>query len=161
MSLGFVSIAKFEVTPGDKILVAGSTDGNVYVIDDPNKTYSITGLTFPESSYRPALLDFSKFGESSQEAHIFRYFEYEIDDEDIEVIVSYWLDPIDVDSPGDAKGELSMTRVANSSNRFRGFPKGGGYCNRLLIEIKIESTQGAATLRGINVVADPVSNLAR
>ncbi len=156
LGVGYVSLAIFEITPGNRIVVAGGTDGLVYVVDDPDKSQSVVGLNFPEAAFRPALIDFGQ----PEQARIFRYLEYEVNNLDAEIVVTYWLDPIDVENL-DEGTELIMSEVLGSANKFRGFTRFGGYCERLLVEIKATAGTEDVTLRSINVVADPASNLAR
>jgi hypothetical protein len=155
LSGAIASLATWEVGEGDTVLVGGGTDGNVYILDDLTGTYSITGLNFPEGNFRPALMDFGR----PDERNLFRYLEFEVSNENLPIEVRYWFDPVDVDNPGTGI-ILNMGKLTNSANRFRGFPTQGGFCQRLLVEIKILAGTEAGTIRGIVVKTDPVSNLA-
>ncbi len=155
LSGAIASLATWEVGEGDTVLVGGGTDGNVYILDDLTGTYSIAGLNFPEGNFRPALMDFGR----PDERNLFRYLEYEVSNENLPIEVRYWFDPVDVDNPGTGR-ILNMGKLTNSANRFRGFPTQGGFCQRLLVEIKILAGTQSGTIRGIVVKTDPVSGLA-
>lgn len=154
---GFVSVGIFEVNLGDKILVGGGTDGLVYVIDDLTGTYA-PPATLPAALYRTSLIDFGKPGDN----HIPRYVEYEITNDALaqSIVVNFYLDPIDADSPG-APRTIYMRRVPNTACMYRGFFGKGVLCQRLMVEFNVKSDINSGALRGVMLKADPASRLAR
>ena len=152
LNRGVASLGVFEVSAGKKVLLGGGSDGIVYVLDDLTGTYS-SGSAYPEAIYRPALIDFG----AGDKKHIFRYVEFEVSNDVMPVTVTYWLDPVNVDSPG-AGIEIVMSKV-RGSNLFRGFPKFGGLCNYLLLEFKATSSTQNGTLRRVTVAAEEAFDL--
>jgi hypothetical protein len=148
---GFSSLAVFEVSQGEQVLIGGAPDGYVYVVDDQTGTFDQTG-TYPQSTFQTALIDFG----DPDHAHVFRYLELEFDSAAFakDISITYWLDPIDVDNPGVGK-QLTL-RPALGANRFRGFSEGGATCQRLLIQIQARSSANAGVIRGIKLAADTV-----
>jgi hypothetical protein len=153
---GVSSLATFEVGAGNIVLVGGDSTGQVYVLDDLTSTFSSTANS-PAGSFRPALIDWN----SPDHYHIFRYVEFEVDNVLLgtaSMTVKYWLDPVDVDNPGNPTGVLNLAQV-KGSNFFRGFPQPGTVCFRLLLEFSLTSDQNVGRLRGINIVADEAASL--
>lgn len=109
----------------------------------------------PEAVFRPALIDFG----NPDINHRFAYVEYECTNPDLPVSVNYWLDPKDVDDPGEPR-TLMMSPVLGA-NRYRGFPndEGGNVCHRMLIEFRIAQGPDAGALRAIKLAAEPVTDL--
>lgn len=151
---GYVCTEVFEPYPGQKVLVGGTQDGNVYVVDDQDFLYPPADTAkYPDASFRPALVDFG----NPDFNHVFKYVEYEVTNEDLPVRVTFWLDPKDVDNPGDGQ-EIIMQPVIGS-NRYRGFPEGGTVCHRLLVEFAIDSSQDAGAIRGVKLAAEPIDDV--
>jgi hypothetical protein len=146
---GFASLAAFEVSEGNIVLIGGAADGKTYVIDDQTGTYTTTG-TLPQATFRPALID---FGDPAH-AHIFRLVELEFSSAAMakDITVTYWLDPNDVDNPG--VGKTLALRSSLGANRFRGFPEGGATCQRMLLEVKAAASTHTGVIRGLKLVAD-------
>ena len=151
---GFSAIAQFEVSAGNQVLVGGGPDGNTYVIDDQTGTYNMTG-TYPQATFQTALIDFG----DPDHAHVFRGLELEFDNPALagDVTITYWLDPLNVDSPG--AGKNIPLRPAMGAGRFRAFSEGGATCQRLLIQIQLRSSTNAGVIRGIKLIADPVPGM--
>ena len=74
-------------------------------------TLTAISSDFAVGTFRPALIDFGK----PESDHLIHYVEYEKSDETLEVIVRYWFDPVDVDSPG--TGTSGATRTGTSRSR--------------------------------------------
>jgi hypothetical protein len=162
---GVASLAIFEPTIGQKILVGGGTDGFVYVLDDPQGIY--TNATLPSATWRTALIDFGH----PDMLHIPDYLEYEVKnagngDLSTSITVNFYLDPTDADNVANPI-PLSMSPVPNRANLFRGFfapaatsaGSPGTLCKRLMIEFLVASDTNAGSLDGVMLKADPVSNL--
>lgn len=154
---GVASLAVFEPQLGDKILVGGGIDGNVYILDDQNSLYSTIGLTFPAGTFRPALIDFG----APDTKHVLKYFEYEVSNPNMQITVNYYLDPQSVDNPGTPQ-TLVMAPVRLSAGRFRGFftsNNTGSTCERVLMEILVASDSNSGVIRSFTLGADPGSKL--
>lgn len=151
---GFSAVAQFEVSAGNQVLVGGGPDGNTYVIDDQTGTYNQTG-TYPQATFQTALIDFG----DPDHAHVFRGLELEFDNPALagDVTITYWLDPLNVDNPG--QGKNIPLRPALGAGRFRAFSEGGATCQRLLIQIQVRSSANAGVIRGIKLIADQVPGL--
>jgi hypothetical protein len=157
---GFASLAVFEVSTGNLVLIGGGGDGNTYVIDDQTGTYSTVG-TLPTATFRTALID---FGDPSI-THVFRYLEIEFDSPQLyqSTTIQVWLDPNSVDNPGTSKAMKMVP--AKGANRYRAFVNGDATCERALIQINsaaIASTSlpnGTGVIRGIKLAADAVTGL--
>lgn len=153
---GFSSLAVFEPTPGNRVLVGGGTDGYVYVIDDQTSTYSTAG-TLPAALWRPALID---FGDPASK-HVPKYIEIEFDNLTLptSLTLNYYLDPPDADAPGTAK-HVVLQRVKNQNNYlYRGFFKGGVLCSRLLLEFSFAADTHSGSLRSVELAAEKASGL--
>lgn len=153
---GFSSLAVFEPSPGNRVLVGGGTDGYVYVIDDQTGTYSTTG-TLPAALWRPALID---FGDPASN-HIPQYIEIEFSNTSLpsSLTLNYYLDPPDADAPGTAK-KIQMARVKHQNNYlYRGWFKGGVLCNRLLLEFNFAADANSGSLRSVELTAVKASGL--
>lgn len=150
---GFTSLSVFELDEGSLILVGGAEDGYVYVIDDQTGTYTTTDA-LPESTWRSALIAF----ESPDNLRVFNWLEIDVDNNDLidDLTVTFWLDSVDVDDPGEGR-TITMTKVGPTL--WRGFPTGGTVCKRLLLEFKFASSVNAGVIRGIKLVAYPVRGL--
>jgi hypothetical protein len=107
--------------------------------------------TYPQSTFQTALIDFG----DPDHAHVFRYIELEFNNLALakDISVTYWLDPLDVDSPG--LGKTIPLRPASGAGRFRAFSEGGATCQKLLIQIQAKSSANAGVIRGIKLAADP------
>jgi len=151
LSRGVVSLNVFEVASGKRVLVGGGSDGFLWVLDDRTGTYAESG-NYPAGQFRPALIDFS----GAEYNHIFKYVEWEVSNESLPVTVTYWLDPLDVDSPGTGV-TLSASRVGRGL--YRAFVQEGGACNRLLLSIDVAATTESGTIRGLVVAADKATSL--
>lgn len=152
---GMSSLAVFETADGSLILVGGAPDGFVYVIDDLSGTYvSVSNL--PIASWRPALIDFG--APTSQ--HVIQYVEMEFSNPALvdNLTVTFWLDPLDVDNPGEGR-QITMTPIRIGSNRFRGFTTGGTTCHRVLFDFTVAASQNNGTIRGVKLVAKPYAGL--
>ncbi len=151
---GFRFVTVFEPYPGQKVLVGGSPDGNIYVIDDQDALYPpAANAVYPNAVFRPALVDFGV----PDVNHRFAYVEYECTNPNLPVRVNFWLDPPDVDNPGDPRTIIMQPVIG--ANRYRGFPEDGTICNRMLIEFAIDSSQDAGALRGVKLAAEPVTDV--
>lgn len=154
---GVASLAVFELpASGNKILAGGDVNGNLYVLDDLTVTY-VANTNFPLATFRPALIDWGK----PDHYHVFRYVEFEVDNVSLgnaSISINYYIDPVNVDSPGAPSGTLTMSQV-RGSNFFRGFVKDGGLCYRLLLEILVSADTNDGVIRGLNVVADEAASL--
>ena len=150
---GFGALAVFEVAEGKRVLIGGSSDGFVYVIDDQTGTYSQSG-TYPAATYRTALINFG-----SEMPHVFRYLEVEFSNTLMaaDTTITYWLDPNDVDNPG--VGKIMHLKPALGAGRYRAFTEGGATCQRMLLEIKTKASVNNGVLRGIKLAADPAGAL--
>lgn len=150
---GCTAVHVFEVTPGNKVLVgAGSADNVTYVLDDVTGIYPVTG-SYPAGTYRQ-LVDFG----DPDSTFVIGQIEYEKSSEDMEVVVTVWLDPVDPENPGDGV-EIPMGKKRIGANRFQGMipigPNGGGAtCQRLLVEYLVPASPVNASLRGIAVYAE-------
>jgi hypothetical protein len=151
LTRGVISLAVLEIAEGQRVLVGGAADGFVYVLDDQTGTYTTTD-DHPAATFRPALIDF----EDASEASVFRYVEFEKSNDDLDVTVKYWLDPVDADNPGEGT-EITLSKVAGGI--YRGFPHAGGYCRRLLLEFSVPSDANAGALRSVVVAADVAAPL--
>lgn len=155
---GFVSVAVFEPTRGQKILVGGGTDGYVYVADDLLGQF--TPMTvYPNSIFRTALIDFG----NPAMLHEPFYIEYELTNVDLNdsITVNFYLDPPDVDSLPDPRS-VTMSPVENRPNLFRGFfniDGAGVVCKRLLVEINAASDTNGGAIRGLFMEAIPHTEL--
>lgn len=151
---GFTSLAVFEIGEGEQILVGGAEDGFVYVIEDLNGTFDFSG-TCPQASFRPALID---FGDPSS-MRVFKYLELEFTSDALaqDITVTYWLDPPNVDNPGEGK-TMSLVKV-RGADRWRAWPSGGSLCQRLLIDITARASTNTGAIRGAKIVADKVKGL--
>lgn len=153
---GVVSLAVFEVNPGDKVLVGGDATGQVYVLDDLTGNFT-SSAALPVATFRPALIDWGK----PDHYHVFRYVEFEVDNVNLglqSIAINYYLDPVNVDALPAPDGTLTLTQV-RGSNFFRGFVKGGALCYRMMLEIVAQSDTNAGRLRGLNIVADEAASL--
>ena len=151
---GFSSLAVFEVSEGDFVLVGGAPDNKVYVIDDQTGTYDTSG-TLPTSTFRPALIDFG----DPNNAHVFRSVELEFDSAAMQkdVSVTFWLDPNDVDNPG--AGRKLTLRPILGANRYIGMPDKGATCQRMLLSIVAAASANPGVIRGIKLTADTVEGI--
>lgn len=161
---GVASLAIFEPTAGQKILVGGGTDGFVYVLDDPQGIYA--NATLPIALFRTALIDFGH----PDKLHIPDYMEYEVKTAAMadSITVNFYLDPTDADNPTNPI-TLPMTPVPNRPTLFRGFFSVGAamtnngnpgvLCKRLMIELSLASDTNAGSLTGVMLKADPVDNM--
>jgi len=152
LSRGVVSLNVFEVANGKRVLVGGGSDGFLWVLDDRTSTYTEAG-NYPAGQFRPALIDFL----GAEYKHIFKYVEWEVSNENLPVTVTYWLDPLDVDSPGTGI-EMNASKV-RGANLYRAFVQGGGTCNRLLLSIDIAAGTVNGNIRGLVVAADKATSL--
>lgn len=146
---GFSSLAVFEVAEGKLVLLGGGTDGKTYVVDDQTGTYSTAG-TYPQSIWRPALIDFGK----PDTAHVFQCLELEFSSAALakDIVITAWLDPVDADNPG--VGQVLQLRPALGANRFRTFMNGGAVCQRMLLEVKAKAGTNGGSIRGLKLVAN-------
>lgn len=154
LSRGFTSLAVFEIGDGELVLVGGSNDGFVYVIDDLNGSFDLSGIC-PAASFRPALID---FGDPAS-MRVFKYLELEFTCDDLarDITVTFWLDPKNVDNPGTGR-KMIATKV-RGSNRWRYWPQGGALCQRLLLDITVKASTNVGAIRGAKIVADKVTGL--
>lgn len=154
LSRGFTALAVFELGDGEQVLVGGAEDGFVYVIDDLNGTFDLSG-TCPAASFRPALIDFG----DPISMRVFKYLELEFTCDDLakDITVTFWIDPSNVDNPGTGR-KLILTKV-RGANRWRGWPQGGALCHRLLIDITVKASANVGAIRGAKIVADKVTGL--
>lgn len=155
---GLSFIAVFEPSLGNKVLVGGGVDGNIYVIDDQNGIYT-TNAAFPQGNYRTALIDFG----APDSTHVLQYLEYEVSNPAMQITVNYYLDPIDVDNPG-TPTPLVMGPTKIGAGRFRGWfnansQNGGTLCDRVLIELIVQSDTNAGRIRSLYLAANPASRL--
>ncbi len=152
LSRGFSSLAMFEVSEGDLVLLGGGVDGNTYVVDDQTGTYSTVG-TLPASTWQPALINFG----DSKIAHVFRRVELEFDSAALAQAaqITAWLDPSNVDSPG--VGRTIHLRPALGANRYAGFltDQGGATCKRMLLQVYVPSNTIPGVIRGIELMSNP------
>lgn len=155
---GVASVAVFEPTAGNKILVGGGTDGFVYVLDDVSGTY--VNSTLPAATFRTALINFGR----PDLMHVPDYVEWEVSNAAMgnDVTVNFYLDPQNADSPGTAKGPMTAALVPDSASRYRAYFAAtsgvtGVVCKRLMVEFQVASSTNAGNLRGMMLKADPVS----
>lgn len=161
---GFVSVAIFEPTTGNKILVGGGLDGGsggqMYVIDDLTGTYPTDpAANGPASLWRPALIDFG----DPDNNHMPLYLEYELSDAALadDITVNFYLDPVDADNPGTPQ-TLNMMPVEIGANKFRGmFTENteGVICQRLLVEFNLAAGLNRGSISGIKLIAEKVEGL--
>jgi hypothetical protein len=87
---------------------------------------------------------------------VFRYLELEFDSTALakDITVTYWLDPLNVDSPGVGKN-ISL-RPASGAARYRAFSEGGATCQKMLIQVQARASANAGVIRGLKLVADAV-----
>lgn len=151
---GFASLAVFEVAVGQKVLMGGGADGYVYVIDDQNGIYT-SAAALPVSTWRPALINFGGEGD----AHIFKALEIETNSKALadDLAITFWLDPNNVDIPG--AGQSLQLRPIIGANRYLATPQEGATCQRMLLEIKANSTIHGGVIRGIKLTADTIQGL--
>jgi len=155
---GFVSVAVFEPTAGNKILVGGGTDGFVYVMDDVSGTY--VNATLPAATFRTALINFNR----PDIMHVPDYIEYETSTAALanDVTINFYLDPQNADSPGTPFGPMNAALVPDSASRYRAYFAAtdgvvGVTCKRLMVEILVAASTNAGSLRGIMLKSDPAS----
>jgi hypothetical protein len=160
---GVVSLGIFELNPGNKILVGGGADGNVYVLDDLNGDVTLTNTTKPAGLFRTSLID---FGDPTSLHQPF-YLEIEVSDPALmsSTTVNFYLDPTDADNPG-TPIVLDMNPVQGETNRFRGFfaaAEGGTgvVCKRLMVELSVASDTNDGSFRSIVLQSNKVRNLMR
>lgn len=151
LSKGFSSLAMLEVSEGALCLVGGGIDGKTTVIDDQTGTYSTSG-TLPASTWRPALIDFN----NPETPHVFRRLELEFDSRALAqaVQITVWLDPVDVDNPG--QGRAMHLKPALGANRYAAFltDQGGATCQRMLLQVFVPASTISGIIRGIKLYAD-------
>jgi len=152
---GVNCLAVLEPSTGIKVLVGGSSDGKIYILDDPSGIFS-TANNYPQGTFRPALID---FGEPDSK-HVLRYLEFELSNSAMidDITINYYLDPIDVDNPG-TPVPLTMQQVFGA-NRYRGFFTGPSLCERVLIEMLVAPSQNTGNIYSITLAATPASKLA-
>lgn len=152
---GFVSLAVFEPTLGNKVLVGGGVDGKVYVVDD------VLGLitpnpTKPSALFRTSLIDFG----NPLALHEVLTLEIEVSNSllmDQTTTVNFYLDPTDADNPG-TPISLPMSPIPNFPNIYRGFfPTAGGgmgtLCRRLMVELNLASDTNGGSFREVIMTA--------
>lgn len=152
---GFVSLAVFEPTLGNKVLVGGGVDGKVYVVDD------VLGLitpnaTKPSALFRTSLIDFG----NPLALHEVLTLEIEVSNPllmDQTTTVNFYLDPPDADNPG-TPIPLLMSPIPNFPNIYRGFfPTAGGgmgtLCRRLMVELNLASDTNGGSFREVIMTA--------
>ena len=151
---GFTSLAMFEVSEGDLVMIGGGADGNTYVIDDQTGTYSPSG-NLPASTWQPALIDFG----NPEVGHVVRRLELEFDSAVLAktIQITIWLDPISVDNPG--QGRKMHLRPTLGANRYAAFltDQGGAVCARALLQVYAPANTASGVIRGIKMVADTAS----
>lgn len=156
---GYSSVAVWEISTGNKILVGGSPQGGVFVLDDLTGTFTSSGNQ-PNSVWRPALIDFG----DPDSKHIPLYIEFEISNDVManDIAINYYLDPVDVDNPPTPRS-VTFQKVSGA-NLYRGFFQGGNLCQRLLLEFNAQASPvstNSGYIRGIKLVANPASGLIR
>lgn len=156
---GYSSVAVWEISTGVKVLVGGSPQGGVFVLDDLTGTFTSSG-NLPNSVWRPALIDFG----DPDSKHIPLYIEFEISNDVManDIAINYYLDPVDVDNPPTPRS-VTFQKVSGS-NLYRGFFQGGNLCQRLLLEFNAQPSPvstNSGHIRGIKLVANPASGLIR
>lgn len=148
---GFASLNVFEVSEGALVLIGGGVDGKTYVVDDQTGTYSPSG-NLPAATWKPALIDFG----DPETPHILRRLELEFDSASLAqcVQITCWLDPINVDSPG--QGRPMYLKPALGANRYAAFltTEGGALCQRALLQIYAPANTISGAIRGIKLYAD-------
>jgi hypothetical protein len=152
---GYMSLAVFEVSAGNLVLVGGGTDGYVYVIDDLTGTFNTAGI-YPVATWRPALIDF----DAPQENHLIQYVEFELTNSALkpDITVKVYLDPVDVDNLGSNGRTITMAQV-KGANRYRGFLQSGATCQRALLEFTIAASTHSGGFRSVLLKAKPVTGL--
>lgn len=150
LSLGYSALQVFTLTSGKKVLIGGTEDGHVYVIDDQTGTYAGAG-NFSEGMIRTALLDFGR----PDRDHTIYAVEYEKSNATLPVEVRVYLDPADPDSPTNPS-VVQMTQTKLGRNRFRGMLTGttGAACQRAMVEVKFPAGTVDGALRGLAVYAE-------
>lgn len=150
------SIDVWEISTGNKVLVGGSTTGNVFVLDDLTGTFTPIG-NMQQATWRPALMDFG----NPDAFHIPLNLEFEVSNPAMvnDLTINYWLDPSDVDNPGTPR-QVIFKQVLNNSNLYRGYFQGGNVCKRLLVEFNMAQSAYSTNFgafRGVKLEADEVS----
>jgi hypothetical protein len=152
LSQGYSAIAvwKIGVGTGKEVLIGGTDDGKVYVIDDLTQSYAGSG-NFAEGIFRTAPLDFGK----PELDHVIYAIEYEKSDDAMPVTTTVYLDPADPDNPSGGI-VVNMQKTNIGFNRYRGFINGssGGTCHRAMVEFKVAAGTVDGKLTGIAVYAE-------
>lgn len=152
LSSGYSCLGMFKVGVGEgkRILVGGSSDGYVYVVDDLTGDYPGSG-NFAEGIFRTAPLDFGK----PELDHVIYAIEYEKSDDTMPVTTTVYLDPADPDNPTDGI-VVNMEKTRIGFNRYRGFINGaqGGTCHRAIVELKVAAGTVDGKLTGLAVYAE-------
>jgi hypothetical protein len=148
---GYTAVYVFEMTLGRRSLVAATTDNHIVVIDDRTGNYPIPVNTNYPVGYFHVLLDFG----DPNASFIIHSVEYEKSDQNMEVDVTIWLDPINPENPG-VGIPVIMSETTLGANTSLGRPNSdtGASCQRMLIEFAVAAGPIAGTLHGFTVEAE-------